>query len=466
MSRFALALLLACVAPAQTLKITIINADGPDEGFNDPTPVEPVGENSGTTLGEQRLKAFEYAAKIWGENLESNQPVRIRANFDSLPCTATTATLGAAGAVSAFRDFPGAKFPNTWYPAALALKIADQAAPDDDPEIQARFNSDLGKRGCFQGSPFYLGLDTKTPENEVNLVAVLLHEFGHGLGFSTFSNGRTGNFFSNRPSVYDQFLFDTTANKTWAEMTAIERAASAINGRRLVWNGGAVMAGSSLLRSGVEEMRITAGPEALRTGYTVGSASFGPALESRGISGEVGLVVIPDGEQGAACNPLAGANADAVRDRIALIDRGICTFVEKVRNAQNAGARAVIIADNAPGFPPPGLGGTDVSIRIPAVRITQADGDRIKEYLRNRKPEDPAVEATLALNLALRAGADSQGRLLMYTPDPFEGGSSVSHFDESAFPNLLMEPNAADDLTHSLIPPFDLTKAFMTDIGW
>src|SRR3546814_11739223 len=49
----------------------------------------------------------------------------------------------------------------------------------------------------------------------------------------------------------------------------------------------------------------------------------------------------------------------------------------KVLNAQNAGATGVLIADNAPGNPPPSLGGTDPSITIPAIRITDRKSTRL-----------------------------------------------------------------------------------------
>ena len=45
----------------------------------------------------------------------------------------------------------------------------------------------------------------------------------------------------------------------------------------------------------------------------------------------------------------------AVNGKIALIDRGTCTFPEKVKTAQNAGAIGVIIVDNVAGSPPPDL---------------------------------------------------------------------------------------------------------------
>jgi len=73
---------------------------------------------------------------------------------------------------------------------------------------------------------------------------------------------------------------------------------------------------------------------------------------------------------------------------------------------------------------------------------------------------------TLGLNLAVRAGADAAGRALLYTPNPFQSGSSVSHWDTSAFPNQLMEPAINGDLTHEVTPPNDLSFPLLKDIGW
>ena len=54
----------------------------------------------------------------------------------------------------------------------------------------------------------------------------------------------------------------------------------------------------------------------------------------------------------------------------------------------------------------------------------------------------------------------------MYAPNPFQGGSSVSHFDVRTFPNALMEPAINADLTHEVTVPFDLTYQLLKDIGW
>jgi len=52
--------------------IIIVNVNGAGVGFNDPTPAAPVGGNTGTTLGQQRLIAFQHAANLWGARLDSN----------------------------------------------------------------------------------------------------------------------------------------------------------------------------------------------------------------------------------------------------------------------------------------------------------------------------------------------------------------------------------------------------------
>ncbi len=55
---------------------------------------------------------------------------------------------------------------------------------------------------------------------------------------------------------------------------------------------------------------------------------------------------------------------------------------------------------------------------------------------------------------------------MLFSPNPFQGGSSVSHWDTSAFRNLLMEPSINADLTHSVVPPEDLTLPMFKDLGW
>jgi hypothetical protein len=444
--------------------IVIINNDGAGVGFNDPTPVAPVGGNPGTTLGEQRMNVFVYVAGIWAANLDSSVSIVMRAQWTALSCNASSAVLGSAGAVTVSRDFSGAPRPGTWYSAALANKLFGADLVTTLPDLNANFNVNLGQTGCLTGVFFYLGLDRNHGTN-IDLATVVLHEMGHGLGFQTFTSGTTGDYFNGFPSVYDYYLLDTTANLDWTQMTPAQRAASAINSRRLVWTGANVTGASNLLQQGTPQLVATA-PSSLVGNYLVGTASFGPPLSEAGTSGEVMPVVAQTNDGGRGCQAFNTVNRAAVNGKIALIDRGGCVFTIKTKNAQDAGAIGVIIADNATGSPPAGLGGADPTITIPAVRITQADGNRFKDALKYRSRTRSGVFSTMNLNMAVRAGADAFGRLMMYTPNPYQGGSSVSHYDTSATPNLLMEPAINADLTHRVSAPFDLTLELLRDVGW
>src|SRR6185503_2620099 len=125
--------ILASGAASAAATIVIVNGNAAGVGFNDPTPVAPVGGNTGTTLGQQRLIVFQAAANIWGATLTSPVPIVIRANFEPLNCTAFTGASGTAGAWNVWRDFPGAAHPNTWYPQALANKLAGTNLSAGDP---------------------------------------------------------------------------------------------------------------------------------------------------------------------------------------------------------------------------------------------------------------------------------------------------------------------------------------------
>jgi hypothetical protein len=451
----------------------IVNTNAPGVGFNDPTPATPVGGNPGTTVGEQRLNAFRYAASIWGASLASPVTIRIQSSFVPLTCTPTSATLGSAGTIQIISDFggydwaaPGAEFPNTWYHLALANKRAGVDLIPGDPntsadDIRARFNSNLGQPNCLPTTTWYYGFDTNHASNQINLVTVLLHEFAHGLGFSQFG-GSNGSLILDQFDVYNRRLLDLTANAHWTELTAAGRAASYINPRRVVFDGPNVTAAvPSVLQPGTPLLTVNM-PLAIAGAYAVGAAAFGAPLVSPGITGQVALALDASNASGPSttdgCTALT--NAAEVSGKIAILDRGTCAFVVKVKNAQDAGAIAVLVADNVAGGPPAGLGGADPTITIPSVRITLADGNTIKAQLA------AGVNATLGVDLSVRAGADPLGRALIYTPNPVVPGSSVSHWDTSATPNQLMEPAINLDLSLSVQPPRDLSLPLMRDVGW
>ncbi|HTV00622.1 MAG TPA: PA domain-containing protein, partial [Luteitalea sp.] len=334
-----------------------------------------------------------------------------------------------------------------------------------DYDMVALFNSELGKPGCLEGSPFYLGLDNNHGSAN-DLVTVLLHEFSHGLGFLSTTDPETGEYLAGYPSVYDHFLYDATQELAWTSMTPAQRAVSAVNARRVAWTGAHVTrAAPDVLDAGTAELRVIA-PTAIAGAYLVGTASFGPPPGSPGVTGEVMPVVDQANGIGLACTPLNAANTLAVAGKIALVDRGGCAFTQKALSVQAAGAIGMIVADTVAGGPPPSLGGIDPSITIPAVRITQADGGILKAALRTRSRTRSGLRATIGVDPTVLAGTDALGRVLVYTPSPVDPGSSVSHWDTIASPNQLMEPFISDDLLHTVAPPRDLTLPLLRDIGW
>jgi len=251
-----LSILLLCLdaSPAPAATFVINNLDGSNEGFNDPTPVAPVGGNNGTTLGQQRLNLFQKAADIWGAAIESSVPIRIKASFDPLSCDAGSAVLGSAGATYVVRDFSGAPESGTWYHPSLANAIAGVDLGPDDDDISATFNSNIdNNNNCLSGTNWYLGYD-HNHGNDIDLLVVLLHEFAHGLGFSGFTTMTNGAFFLGYPDIYSHFTLDNSSGKHWDEMNNNkQRKDSATNTGNVVWDGPAVLAGAAgFLTSGTD----------------------------------------------------------------------------------------------------------------------------------------------------------------------------------------------------------------------
>jgi cysteine-rich repeat protein len=241
--------LAACEAAATTM--TLVNLDGPAEGFNDPTPRAPVGGNPGTTLGQQRLNVFEHALGVWESLVDSSVEIRVGAQFGPLSCSSVSALLGSAGPETVFRDFAGAPQALTWYPVALANSLAGVDLDPGGEHIGASFSSTLDQ-GCLSGvSGWYYGLDGNAPSGKIELLATVLHEIAHGLGFLSTVDLSTGAKFFGFDDAYMRNLEDHSTGELFPTMTNTERMAAMRDTGDLHWVGANVVAASGVLASGV-----------------------------------------------------------------------------------------------------------------------------------------------------------------------------------------------------------------------
>ena len=65
------------------------------------------------------VSAFNYAKDLWADALSTPVTIRINVSWSAL----SGGTLAQAGPTTLHQDFPGAPFPTTYYPAALANRL-------------------------------------------------------------------------------------------------------------------------------------------------------------------------------------------------------------------------------------------------------------------------------------------------------------------------------------------------------
>ncbi len=247
----------------------IVNDDATGVGLNDTTSVTPVGGNTGTTLGAQRLNVLQAAADAWGAMLQSSQPIRVSVQFLDLFCTPTQAVLGSAGARTYVADFPNAPALNTLYPIALANAIASQDLDPGNSDIIVQINLNLGTASCFSGTEWYLGLDGMAGSN-VDLYSTMLHELAHDLGIGTTVDLSTGATFSTFDDAYIQSLEDHSLGQNWPNLSNAQRVTSATDNGDLHWTGSNVANLSGQLTQGADGDHVLMyAPSSLSLGSSV-----------------------------------------------------------------------------------------------------------------------------------------------------------------------------------------------------
>ena len=153
----------------------------------------------GFELVPQAQAAFQKAVDIWSSILVTSVPIRIEARWVPL----SAGVLGSANYTAAYANFKGAQRLGVFYPVAIAEKITGTNLNGNDPDIFANFSS-----------TFNWHFDPDDPDMDVgqyDLTTVVLHEIGHGLGFSgTFSSsggqGSFGLLGTGVPIIYDSYI--------------------------------------------------------------------------------------------------------------------------------------------------------------------------------------------------------------------------------------------------------------------
>lgn len=168
-----------------------------------------INNCDGAEWPAEAIAAFEYAMDLWGAHLSSDIPIAISANWRSLGGN----TLGSAGPsrVVSFSSGDGI-IPGTWYPIAQASAIAGV-----DYKQQFGVEYDITVNMNCEFRDWYFGTDAVTPGGLIDMVTVLLHEIGHGIGFvgTVGPSGNTGAGSADwglgsppLPIIYDRFALD------------------------------------------------------------------------------------------------------------------------------------------------------------------------------------------------------------------------------------------------------------------
>ena len=150
---------------------------------------------------------------------------------------------------------------------------------------------------------------------------------------------------------------------------------------------------------------IVNSPAGIAGTYSVVGAGFGPGV-STSITRNIILVDDGTAPTSDACEPLI--NGAAVLGNIALLDRGVCNFVDKVLQAQNAGAVAVIVINNTAAAPfSMGDNGNGASVTIPAVMISQADGNLLRASIQGANTVNGTLNPPAATPVSIDGSLDN-----------------------------------------------------------
>ena len=158
---------------------------------------------------------FEKAAATWSTVFSSDVPITIYVKWAPLAAN----VLGSAGTTANIRNFVGANRLNTFYPIALAEKMAHKNLNGNNAEVVATFNSDF--------KDWYIATSGVPTSSQIDLYSVVLHEMGHGLGFIgqiSVENGKAGYGY---PGIFDRYLINS-AKASLTDTTKFKNPSTAL----------------------------------------------------------------------------------------------------------------------------------------------------------------------------------------------------------------------------------------------
>lgn len=170
-----------------------------------------ISSCNGDEWPAEAMNAFEFALLIWTEHINSDVLIKVKANWTNLGEN----TLGSARSPSVVQ-LANAGEPDTWYTIAQLSAITGRPIRNqlDDTEYDIEMNVNCSF------ADWYFGTDANVPENKSDFVTVVLHEIGHGIGFSGSMKGDpdaetaewgVGNE-ELEPLIFDRFSADGNFN--------------------------------------------------------------------------------------------------------------------------------------------------------------------------------------------------------------------------------------------------------------
>jgi len=280
----ALVLVLAAAAlPLAAADIQIVVTDGTGVGFNDPTPRHPWWQHRDDARRPAPHRLPGSRAHL-GSALPSNVPIKISSSFSTLtalPRPPSSARLERLPSGRTFRTRPSRE-PGTTRPRRTSSRLATgHESERDHCPIQQRARKDRLPDGNV-----LLPRPRQHHGSNVNLLTVLLHEFRPRARVPVGGELERNLRWLRREQVSRHFrpvpLRRDGREDLGPDGADSDRAASAINTGKLVWNGPNATLYAKAYNA-LPRLVVTA-PAGVAGTYTVATASFGVSLSSPGIT--------------------------------------------------------------------------------------------------------------------------------------------------------------------------------------